>query len=190
MMEERIVAPDPVAEPEAYAQALLDLLGGRDALEVLTATPQRFTELTRRLWLPTDGAPARLDEDRVHLPPAEGEWSVAELLGHFFDAEVAYSFRWRITLAHDGPTYPGYDQLAWAALAHPPFPELLTAFVTLRRANVALIASVPRETNPVGYHSERGEEPFWRSVNLVAGHDLAHLRQLEQTLAVVAPSRD
>ena len=29
MPEERIVAPDPVNEPEAYQQALLDLLGDR-----------------------------------------------------------------------------------------------------------------------------------------------------------------
>lgn len=187
-MEERIVAPDPVTEPDAYAEALLGLLGGRDAVEVLAATPARFTELTRRLWVPVRGGPARLDEDRAHLRPAEGEWSVAELLGHFFDAEIAYSFRWRITLAHEGPTYPGYDQEAWAALAHPPFAELLTAFVALRRANVALISSVPRETNPTGFHEERGEEPFWRSVDLVAGHDLAHLRQLEQTLEIVVPS--
>jgi hypothetical protein len=187
-MEERIVGPDPVAEPDAYAQALLDLLGGRDALEVLRTTPQRFTELCRRLWIPVQGGPARLDEDRVHLRPAEGEWSVAELLAHLFDAEVAYSFRWRVTLAQEAPVYPGYDQEAWITLAHPPFPELLTAFVSLRRANVTLITSIPRETDPVGHHEERGEEPFWRSVHLVAGHDLAHLEQLAQTLAVVAAS--
>ena len=38
-MEERIIAADPVADPQGYQRELLALLGTSDPLEVLAATP-------------------------------------------------------------------------------------------------------------------------------------------------------
>ena len=174
-MEERIVAPDPVTEPEAYQQALLDLLGDRDAQDVLATTPEEFEVVT-----------AELDLAVLQKRPEPNEWSAEEILGHVFDAEVVYAFRWRITLAQDGVRYPGYDQDAWTHLPRPSFPELLGAFASLRRANVWLIEEVPSsEYQKTGIHEERGPESFEMAVRLLAGHDLAHVKQLHQTLAAV-----
>ncbi|MFN2594205.1 MAG: DinB family protein [Actinomycetota bacterium] len=178
MSEERIVAPDPVAEPDAYQQALLDMLGGRDPIQVLAATPEIFEEKTYGLDVPT-----------LQRAPEPNEWSVEELLKHFFHGEIVYSFRWRITLAQDGVAYPGYDQDEWNSLAASPFPEMLAAFAALRRANVMLFEETPREQwSKVGLHAERGPESFELTINLLAGHDLAHLKQLDQTLAAVVDS--
>lgn len=175
MTEERIVAPDPVSEPEAYQEALLGLLGGRDPIEVLALTPELFEEKTYALDIVT-----------LQKPPEPGEWSVEELLKHFFHGEIVYSFRWRITLAQDGVAYPGYDQDEWNRLATPPFPEMLAAFAALRRANVELFEETPREQwSRTGMHAERGPESFELTINLLAGHDLAHLKQLDQTIAAV-----
>ncbi len=174
-MEERIVEPDPVAEPEAYQQALLDLLGERDPQDVLATTPDEFETLTDDLDLAV-----------LQKRPEPEEWSAEEILGHVFDAEVVYAFRWRITLAQDGVHYPGYDQDAWTKLPRPPFPEMLSAFASLRRANVCLIEEVPSEQyDRTGIHAERGPESFGLAVRLLAGHDLAHVEQLRQTLATV-----
>ena len=174
-MEERIVAPDPVTEPEAYQQALLDLLGERDPVDVLATTPEVIEDLT-----------SELDLAVLQKRPEPEEWSAEEILGHIFDAEVVYAFRWRITLAQDGARYPGYDQDAWTKLPRPSFPEMLAAFASLRRSNVCLIEEVPSEQYAkTGHHSERGPESFELSVRIVAGHDLAHVKQLEQTLAAV-----
>jgi hypothetical protein len=174
-MEERIVAPDPVTEPEAYQQALLDLLGDRDPVDVLATTPEVVEDLT-----------AELDLAVLQKRPEAEEWSAEEILGHIFDAEVVYAFRWRLTLAQDGVHYPGYDQDAWTRLPRPSFPELLAAFASLRRANVALIEEIPSDQyGKVGHHAERGPESFEMAVRIVAGHDLAHVKQLEQTLAAV-----
>lgn len=175
MPEERIVAPDPVKEPEAYQKALLDLVGDQDVQAVLAATPERVAELTEDLDLET-----------LQKRPEPGEWSVEEILGHLFDAEVVYSFRWRFTLAEKDPKYPGYDQDEWIKLPKPSFPELLAAFASMRRANVWLIEETPTDqwdTNAI--HEERGPEPFGVSLQVVAGHDIAHLKQLEQTVATV-----
>lgn len=174
-MEEKIVAPDPVREPEAYQQALLDILGGRNPIEVLAQTPEIFEEKT-----------LGLDVATIQRAPAPGEWSIEELLKHFFHGEIVYSFRWRITLAQDGVAYPGYDQDAWNDLASPSFPEMLTAFAALRRSNVELFEETPKgQWAKTGLHAERGPESFEMTVNLLAGHDLAHLKQLDQTIAAV-----
>jgi len=175
MPEEKIVAPDPVTEPEAYQKALLDLLGDQDLEAVLAATPERVAELTEDL-----------DLEKLQQRPEPNEWSAEEILGHLFDAEVVYSFRWRFTLAEKDPKYPGYDQDEWIKLPRPSFPELLAAFASLRRANVWLVEETPTsEWKKDGIHAERGSEPFGTSLAVVAGHDLAHLKQLEQTVATV-----
>lgn len=175
MPEERIVAPDPVTEPEAYQKALLDLLGDQDVQAVLAATPERVAELTEDL-----------DLERLQKRPEPGEWSAEEILGHLFDSEVVYSFRWRFTLAEKDPKYPGYNQDEWIKLPKPSFPELLAAFASLRRANVWLIEETPSDQwDKNAIHEERGPEPFGMSLQLLAGHDLAHLKQLEQTVATV-----
>ena len=43
-MEERIVAADPVGDPQSYQRELLALLGGRDPVAVLAATPRAVRE--------------------------------------------------------------------------------------------------------------------------------------------------
>lgn len=174
-MEERIVGPDPVEDPEGYQQALLDLLGDEEALDVLASTPEKIEDLC-----------AELDIAVLQKSPAPGEWSAEEVVAHILDAEIVYSFRWRMTLSQPGAHFPGYAQDLWIGLAHPSFPEMLAAFSSLRRLNVWLAEETPStEWDKVGVHSERGPETFDLSLKVVAGHDLAHLRQLEQTLAAV-----
>jgi DinB superfamily len=175
MMEERIVAADPVADPQGYQRELLALLGGDDPVTVLAATARAFQERA-------SGLPAELATRR----PAPEEWSVAELLGHLWDAEIAYAFRARAILGQDTPALPAYDQVTWAALPHPPFDQLLAAFTALRTANLALVGGTAEPLwERYGIHAERGPTSFRLLTQTTAGHDRAHLRQLDQTLAAV-----
>lgn len=177
-MEERIVAPDPVEDPEGYQQALLELLGGRDPIEVLAQTPDIFATST-------DG----LSEEVLQQPPEPGEWSVEQLLAHLFDAEVVYAFRWRLTAAQNGSAYPAYNQEVWVELPHQPFHDMLAAYTELRRSNAAFLRELPREAwANVSDHAERGVQTLDVAVKVVAGHDIAHLKQLDQTLAAVGPA--
>jgi DinB superfamily len=174
-MEERIVAADPLLDPQGYQRELLALLGTSDPLEVMGATPATFQLRT-----------ADLPAEAVERRPAPQEWSVAELLGHLWDAEIAYSFRARAILAQDRPPLIGYDQDAWAKLARPPFGELLAAFVALRTANLALVRGTPEALwGRLGVHEERGPTSFRLTTETIAGHDRAHLLQLDQTIAAV-----
>jgi hypothetical protein len=174
-MEERIIAADPVADPQGYRRELLALLGDDDPVQVLAATLAAFQERT-------DGLPDAL----VTRRPEPGEWSVAELLGHLWDAELAYAFRARAILAQDRPQLPAYDQDAWATLARPRFADLLAGFAALRTANLALIRVTPAELwERAGMHEERGPTSFRVATDEIAGHARAHQLQLEQTIAAV-----
>jgi hypothetical protein len=174
-MEERIIAADPVADPQGYQRELLALLGTNDPLEVLAATPATIQQ--RTMPLTTEVLDRR---------PAAGEWSVAELVGHLWDAEIAYAFRARLILTRDHPQLMGYDQEAWARLARPAVGELLAAFTALRTANLALIRGTPEALwDRLGIHEERGPTSFRLATETMAGHDRAHLLQLDQTIAAV-----
>jgi hypothetical protein len=174
-MEERIVAADPVGDPEGYKAELFALLGSDDPAEVLEATPGIFCKSVEGL-----------SPETIAQRPEPNEWSIEELLGHFWHAEVVASFRWRVVLAQDDPILIGYDQDAWTDLARPPFDEMLDAFEALRRANIALIRKTDESMwDRAGQHTERGPESFRDGIYLIGGHDRAHLKQLEQTIAAV-----
>ena len=169
---------DPVAEPSAYQQMLLEALGDDDPADVQRGTPAELR------WLVADAGP------RLRTRPADGEWSALEVIGHIADAEVVYTARYRWILAHDEPPLIGYEQDDWVRrLRHNDDDpeELLRLVEGLRDANLALWERTPVEERArVGMHAERGPESFDLSFRLVAGHDRVHVAQARQTLEAVA----
>src|SRR5437879_6404007 len=140
--------PDASTEPQAYKEALLAVIGDRDPLAVMAETPGRVRALV-----------GDSDPSQVERQPGDGEWSAAEVIGHLVDAEIAYSFRWRLSLTEDRPTYPGYDEKLWSQLPKPPGDQLCLLLESLRAHNVWLLRSIPRaDWSRVGVHSEQGEE--------------------------------
>jgi uncharacterized damage-inducible protein DinB len=169
---------DPVREFEAYRQELLDLLADRDPLDVLAHTPRVIEERLKGI-----------DESLLSTRPAEGAWSVKEILGHLGDGEWTYGYRMRMMLTHDAPEIAGYDQDAMVAgLAHNdrPLSMLLEELRRLRGLNLDLYL---RTKGPAwercGLHAERGAESVALSIELLAGHDLRHRAQIERTLVAV-----
>ena len=86
--------------------------------------------------------------------------------------------------AQPGAPILGYDQDLWTRdLGHRRADpkRLLGEIALLRGVNLALIQRIPRRewANRYGLHSERGEETLGRSLELIAGHDLNHISQIE-----------
>jgi hypothetical protein len=159
--------PDATEEPAAYVEALLSVLGDRDPLEVLAATPARVR-----------GIAGSLTSDDLARSPALGEWSAYEVLGHLLDVEVVYGFRIRLTLTEDEARYPGYNEKRWAALPRPRFAATLDAFAALRHANLHLLRGLSEKAwSRIGEHAEQGPDPLRIQLRKLAGHDLAHLDQ-------------
>lgn len=171
-MTEPIVIPDATRQPADYVAALLATLGQRDPLEVYAATPDEVRRLCGDLetadWL---------------APMAPDEWNALQIVGHLVDVDIVYGFRWRLCLTEDNPSYPGYDEKRWSALPRPPEPQLLEAFIALRRTNVELMRNLAAaDWARTGVHGEQGKEDVRTMLAKIAGHDLAHLNQLQRTI--------
>lgn len=172
-----MTSPDPVSAPRAYQDMLLGLLGDDDPAEVQETTPAELRSLV---------ADAGAD---LRTRPAEGEWSVIELIGHIVDAELVSSCRYRWILAHDTPAIAGYDQDLWVERLHHATEDeddLLEVFEALRAANLRLWVRTPvEERSRFGIHEERGPESYELTFKLIAGHDRFHVAQARRALAQV-----
>jgi hypothetical protein len=165
-------------QAEEYVRAVLALLGKRDPYAVLEATPDALSH-----------AMSDLSDEQMARPEREGKWSVRQVLRHLADSELVWSYRLRVVWAEDRPQLMGYDQDAWAErlrYADSDPVKSLSEFNLLRRGNLRLLASASNaDLNRVGVHAERGEESIGHMVDLYAGHDLLHLRQIERIRAAV-----
>jgi hypothetical protein len=172
-------ASNAVAAAPAYVRALLDLLGRRDPLDVL---PELTPWVESRL--------RDVPEATLRRPEAGGKWSVLEVLQHLADTELVYGVRGRLVLSEDRPIIQGFDQDRWAALFRYRDASLSAALAqlsALRAGNLTLWRRLgPAELARVGLHSERGEESMDLMLRMMAGHDLAHRRQIERILRAVA----
>jgi DinB family protein len=160
---------------QQYTQRLLSNTAGKDPLRLQQAAPAKLAALIRGK-----------DRRRLARRPAPGKWSVAEIIAHLADAEVAIAWRLRQVLSTSGVALQAYDQDSWAAAfgygRRDPKLSLAT-YTALRAANLALLKSVPRSAfENYGVHSERGKETAAHIVRMVAGHDLNHLAQIERIL--------
>ena len=68
----------------------------------------------------------------------------------------------------------GYRRARWSGK------KLLEHIAALRRSTLYLFENMPRgSTERYGMHSERGKESVRRMQELIAGHDLNHLGQIQ-----------
>jgi hypothetical protein len=145
-------------------------MGDRTAMDLISETPRRLAELVDTI------GPARLE-----VSPAPGKWSARDIVAHLADAEVAFAFRLRQTLAEDHHVIQPFDQDLWAR-SYPEYDArlALAALSALRAWNVALIQSVkPAYLSKAVTHPERGTMTFQTIVETMAGHDRNHIKQME-----------
>jgi DinB superfamily len=160
---------------QQYTERLLGYGRGKDPLRLQQAAPKKLAALLK----------GKTRKQLARRPSAD-KWSIAEIVAHLADAELAISWRIRQILSNNAIPIQAYDQDLWARTfdyAHRDPRESLATFRTLREANLALLKSVPRKLwENYGVHQERGNESVSHVVRMVAGHDLNHLRQVEAIL--------
>lgn len=146
-------------------------LGSIDPLTALAETPKKIRRLTekwnKRQW------------ERTYAP---GKWSARRLLVHLAQAELALTTRVRFAASQDGYVAQPFDQDAWLALDdHADGPTALDAYTALRKLNLALFKGLtPAQRTRAFTHPEYGAlTPEWVAAQL-AGHDIHHLKQLQQ----------
>jgi uncharacterized damage-inducible protein DinB len=159
--------------PQQYMQRILGYTDGREPLQVQRATPKKLATLTKRL-----------NKKQLTRRPAPGKWSIAEILAHLADTELVAGWRMRLILGENGTPIKAFDQDVWADTFNysrrDPKTSLET-FRVLRENNLWLLKSIPKSLwENYGMHEERGRETISHVVRMFAGHDLNHLRQVEE----------
>jgi len=170
------------AQANAYIAAILDALGDQNPLEVLRSTPDRLARTIHEL-----------EPDQIKKPEAPGRWSITQVIQHLADSELVGGFRFRMVMTADRPALAGYDQDVFAErlkYSEANVREAFEEFCALRRSNVRLFerASAADWTR-VGIHAERGEESLRHLLNLYAGHDVVHLRQIDRIREAVGAGK-
>ena len=162
-----------------YVARLRSLVEGKDAVAVQTETPAALARLI-----------ASVPEAQLHRPPAPGKWSLAAIVAHLADAEIALSWRYRQIAEKEGAALAGYDQNLWHRLGDydsRDLQESLAQFRLLREANVRMFARLtPEDWGRSGIHAERGRLTLRDLVDQAAGHDLSHLQQAERVISAVS----
>ncbi|MBV9258951.1 MAG: DinB family protein [Ktedonobacteraceae bacterium] len=125
-----------------------------------------------------------LDETHIHYIPAEGEWSIHEIVIHLADSEVMGYWRLRKTLAEEGSILPVYDEATWAQKLtyHAQERELaIVLFTSLRASTGALLRSLPAEAwELTSMHPERGKINVYDLFNVYLQHGEIHLQQIKR----------
>ena len=164
-----------MATAAEYKARILSYVEGKDPVAVQSETPDALAQLVK-------GVPV----DKLRRRPAEGKWSVAELLAHLAEAEMGAAWRYRQMVEHNGLPLSPYNQELWHALgdyASTDPGDSLQLFTLLRRANLRMFDRLtPEQWQRHGKHAERGEMSVRDLAQQIAGHDVNHLKQIREIL--------
>jgi len=161
--------PDYLARIREQAQ-------GKDPLAAQAQSPALLAELVNDIPV-----------DRLTTRPAPGKWSVAEILAHLAEDEIATAWRYRQMVEHSGSPLPGFDQDLWANLgnyaARNPH-DSLALYRLLREANLQFLRSLTTEQwEHFGIHAERGRITVRELAAHMVGHDANHIAQIKAILS-------
>jgi hypothetical protein len=161
---------------QQYTQRVVGYSEGKQPLAVQAATAKKLERLIK-------GVPTA----KLRKRPAPGKWSVSEILAHLADAEIVGGFRMRLILGAPGTPIAAFDQDSWVTSGHYEKRDprkSVEQFRVLREGNLALLKSLkPEQWKHHGMHAERGQESIEHIVRMFDGHDINHIRQIEQIQA-------
>lgn len=161
--------------PQQYTERILGYLEGRKPLELLSRSPRKIAALVKGVT-----------RQKLSKKPQPDKWSVTEILAHLADVEIVQGFRIRLILGSNGIAIQGFDQDVWAGYSNysKQDPKLsLEGYLVNRERTVRLLKSLTSiQWDNYGIHSERGKETVTRVSEMMAGHDINHMRQIQLIL--------
>ena len=147
--------------------------GVAEALKSLGATSGRLRAYTKRLT-----------PKQLAARPAEGKWSIRELVTHLADTEIVYGFRYRKILAEETPELVTFDQELWAGnlnYRERDFNSVLDLFKAIRGNNLDLAKrKSAKDWKRAGKHPEYGPLSLEQLIVHAAFHDTNHLEQIQR----------
>ena len=146
-------------------------LGDRVALDALADSPERIKRLVES-WT----------SERFEKSYAPGKWSARKILVHLAQTELALGTRARFAVTQPGYTAQAFSQDDWMPVDEAVDARTaLDAYTALRRFNLAMWKRLTSEQRDRAFsHPEYGELTVGWIMAQMAGHDIHHLKQLEQ----------
>ena len=144
-------------------------------------------ERTRLIALYRDGYRAIVDavhdltEEEFDVRPAEGRWTIREIIHHLADSEMTAAIRLRLLLTEERPVIRGYDQDEFARRLHydRPHESALQAFRYARETTAQLLEALTEaEWLREGTHSEVGAFSVGKWLEIYGPHAHRHARQI------------
>jgi hypothetical protein len=146
-------------------------LAGRDPLEAIGDTTARIEAMTAT-WTPAQF-------ERTYAP---GKWTARQILTHLAQSEMLFGARARLALTTPDYVAQSMDQDLWMAHeAGLSGRDAANAYVTLGRMNATLFAALSEADLQTPFaHPEYGSLTVSWVVHQTAGHQIHHLKQLEE----------
>jgi hypothetical protein len=161
--------------PQQYTVRILSNLDGKDPISIMRSTPIRIEKMI-------SGVPRTV----LFKKPAPKRWSIAQIIAHLAETELVLGWRYRSVAEKNGVPLQPFEQDDWAANSRyqkSDVKEMLEMYSVLRKANLKFLEGLPKaKWNNFGLHQERGKETIRHIVNLEAGHDLNHFKQIQAIL--------
>lgn len=128
----------------------------------------------------------RASDEQLSRRFSPEKWSVAEILAHLAEDEIATAWRYRQKVEHSGIELAGFDQDLWAKLGNygcrDPR-ESMELFRLLREANLHFLRNLNEEQwECFGIHAERGRITVRDLAIHMTGHDANHIQQIRKIL--------
>jgi hypothetical protein len=135
------------------------------------------------------GFPARLEarvrplsDAQLDQRTAPAEWSTRQIVHHLADSHMSANFRLRLPLSEAAPTFPTYDQDAWARMADyalPIEPSLLILRGWHARITTLLESLTDAEWAQTGTHPDWGVVTVEAVARRYADHCDIHMAQID-----------
>ncbi|MFW9856205.1 MAG: DinB family protein [Candidatus Thorarchaeota archaeon] len=124
-----------------------------------------------------------LSEEILTKTPAEGGWSIQQVVTHLRDAQGLLSTRVNLLLEHDNPILTAEAVFDWATRDEGKQTTTHDIFQQYRDSREGTIATLEeiawKDWMRNGEHEEFGQVTLKQQVSYFAAHELTHLRQLD-----------
>jgi hypothetical protein len=157
-------------------ELLPDFSSPEALLAIMRTTPAALTGLAREL-----------PEEAWTLCPMPGEWCLAEITCHLRDVDAEVNIpRMQKILEEANPFLPGMDTDSWVSEREyiaQDCTEALTDFAKNRTRLLSMLENLrPEEWRRQARHAIFGPTALLEMVNIIAGHDRLHLKQIHKTI--------
>lgn len=131
---------------------------------------------------------AHISDADASIPPAPGEWTIKQVVGHLTDEERVFSYRMLRFSRGDFTPLASFDQEQFVAAAtfnERPLAELLDELAVLRRATVYLVASFPPGSELNRGVAFQGATSVRALAWITLGHERKDLQDIKHNFAAL-----